>query len=89
VSWLTHAANAARYDGSMALDATHNVLEAFGGALLRLERATRDRCERCGSLRLKVVDRPDSLFGDIAVCESCGFEHHSQGPQAKKKGTIH
>jgi|SRR5271157_4546168 len=89
VSWLTHAANATRYDGTMALDATHNVLEAFGAALLRLERATRDRCERCGSLRLKLVTRPHSDPGDIVVCESCGFEHRSQEQEQEKKETVH
>ena len=37
VSWLTHAANAVRYDGEMAVNATYAVLNAFGAALLRHE----------------------------------------------------
>src|SRR6202044_1634687 len=43
VSWLTHAANAVRYDGTAAVDATYAVLNAFGAALLRYERPVTDR----------------------------------------------
>ena len=35
VNWLTHAANASRIDGTIAVDATHSTLEAFGAALIR------------------------------------------------------
>jgi hypothetical protein len=73
VSWLTHAANAVRYDGTVAVDATYAVLNAFGAALLRHERPVTDRCARCGSLRLQVVDSPDSTTGSATGCESCGF----------------
>ena len=41
VSWLTHAANATRYDGTTAIDATYAVLNAYGAALLRFEGSTR------------------------------------------------
>ena len=73
VSWLTHAANATRGDGLIALNATHTTLEAFGAALLRHERETPERCGRCGSLRLIVLYRPE-LQADGAVCQSCGWE---------------
>jgi hypothetical protein len=73
VSWLTHAANATRADGLIALNATHATLEAFGATLLRHERETPERCERCGSLRLIVLYRPE-LQIDGAVCQSCGWE---------------
>ena len=72
-SWLTHAANAVRYDGTLAVDATYAVLNAFGAALLRHERPTADRCPRCGSLRTQAVYRPDSDRGDTVACESCGW----------------
>jgi hypothetical protein len=73
VSWLTHAANAVRYDGTVAVDATYAVLNAFGAALLRYERPVKDRCTRCGSLRLQIVDSPDSATGSAVGCASCGF----------------
>src|ERR1035441_5878452 len=56
VSWLTHAANAVRYDGTLAIDATYAVLNAYGAAILRHERPTSDRCSRCGSVRIQVVE---------------------------------
>jgi hypothetical protein len=73
VSSLTHATNAVRYDGTAAVDATYAVLNAFGAALLRHERPVTDRCTRCGSLRLQVIDSPESATGSAVGCESCGF----------------
>jgi len=72
-AWLTHAANAVRYDGTLAVDATYAVLNAFGAALLRHERPTSDRCARCGSLRIEIVDYPESSTGQAVGCQSCGF----------------
>ena len=73
VSWLTHASNAVRYDGTLAVDATYAVLNAFGAAILRHERPTSDRCSRCGSLRIQIVTGPDSDSGEAIACESCGL----------------
>ena len=73
VSWLTHAANAIRYDGTLAVDATYSLLNAFGAAILRHERPTSDRCSRCGSLRVRAVYDPDSGSGEAVACESCGW----------------
>ena len=53
VSWLTHATNLGRYEGTAALDATYAVLNAFGAAVLGVERPITDRCGRCGSVRSK------------------------------------
>ena len=50
VNWLIHAANASKVDGTLTIDATHSVLEAFGTALIRFERKTPERCGRCGSV---------------------------------------
>jgi hypothetical protein len=73
VSWLTHAANAVRYDGTLAVDATYAVLNAFGAAILRHERPTSDRCSRCGSVRIQVFDDLTYESGLGIACESCGF----------------
>ena len=73
VSWLTHATNATRHDGMIALDATHTILEAFGAALIRYERQPPERCERCGSLQVTPLYRPE-LQSDGAICQSCGWE---------------
>lgn len=72
VNWLTHAQNVSKIDGSMAIDATHSVLEAFGAALIRYERKMPERCGRCGSLKLQLVYMPE-LDNDTAICQSCGF----------------
>jgi len=80
VSWLTHAANAVRYDGTLAVDATYAVLNAFGAAIMRHERPTSDRCSRCASLRIQIVTRSDSDSGEAVACESCGFVEVSTGP---------
>jgi hypothetical protein len=80
VSWLTHATNAVRYDGTTAVDATYAVLNAFGAALLRQERETKDRCLRCGSLRVQTIYRPDCDLGDAVACESCGWTDAEDTP---------
>lgn len=75
VNWLTHASNAVRFDGYMAVDATNNTLAAFGTALVRYERGTPDRCPRCSSYKLASVYRPDLDMEppNITLCESCGW----------------
>jgi hypothetical protein len=72
VNWLTHTAHVSRIDGTMAIDATHSVLEAFGAALVRHERQTPERCGRCGSLRLMLMYMPE-FDTDGAICQTCGF----------------
>lgn len=73
VGWLTHATGATRHDGTIVLDATHALLEAFGSALIRYERQTPLRCEKCGSLRVIPLYKPE-LDVDGAACLSCGWE---------------
>jgi hypothetical protein len=75
VSWLTHAANAVAYDGEVAVNATHEVLNSFGTALVRSERKTLDRCPRCNSLRLQTIYQPDSDPVDAVLCESCAWNN--------------
>lgn len=73
VSWLTHAANAVRYDGTLAVDATYAVLNAYGAAILRHERPTADRCSRCSSVRIEIIEDSSFESGMGIACGSCGF----------------
>jgi len=52
VNWLTHASNAVRFDGTLAVDAVQHLLEIFSIALIRHERGIPDRCPNCLSYRL-------------------------------------
>jgi hypothetical protein len=72
VNWLTHTANASKVEGTMAIDATHLVLEAFGTAVIRHERQMPERCARCNSLRLQLVYMSE-FSNDAAICQACGF----------------
>jgi hypothetical protein len=71
-SWLTHSAHAIRYDGMLVVDATYAVLNAYGAALLRYDRPTADRCSRCNSVKIRIVDDAEFDSGSAIVCESCG-----------------
>lgn len=78
MSWLTHAGNAVRFDGQMAVDVTQNTLAAFGTALMRYERGVPDRCPQCGSYRLASVYEP-GLDVDppyVMLCEACGWNSY-------------
>ena len=72
VNWVTHAVDVTKVDGTLAIDATHLVIEAFGAALIRHERKMPERCGRCSSLRLQLVYMPE-LENDTAICQACGF----------------
>jgi hypothetical protein len=73
VSWLTHAANAVRHDGTLSVDATYAVLNAYGAAILRYEEPTSDRCSRCSSVRIQIVEDSDFESGLAIACGTCGF----------------
>jgi hypothetical protein len=77
VSWLTHAKNATLADGHLAVDATQNVLSAFGAAVLRHESGAPERCPRCSSYRLTIHYRSD-LDAEVTLCESCGWTREEQ-----------
>ena len=72
VSWLTHAKNATWADGQLAVDATQNILAAFGAAVIRHERGAPERCPRCSSYRLTMDYRSD-LDAEVLLCETCGW----------------
>jgi hypothetical protein len=75
VSWLTHAGSATYPDGSLAVDATANVLKTFAAALVRHERGAPARCPSCSSYRLTSVYAPDAegVTGYVTACEACGW----------------
>jgi predicted Zn-ribbon and HTH transcriptional regulator len=75
VSWLTHASNAVRFDGHMAVEAAQATLAAFGRAVLRYERAAPDRCPRCHSYRIRAEHVPELGIDPpyVTFCESCGW----------------
>jgi hypothetical protein len=75
VNWLTHASNAVKSDGQIAVDATGNVLSAYGGALIRFERGLPDRCPSCSSYQLTSVYEPELETEPpyLTLCERCGW----------------
>lgn len=82
VQWLTHNISAVRHDAEMALEATRGILDGFGRALLRYERAFPDRCRRCSSYRV-VPYEPDPQDDDptlVRRCESCGWRSPKRKP---------
>lgn len=72
VGWLTHAQNATWADAQMAVDATQNVLVAFGAAVLRYETGAPERCPQCSSYRLTNDYRTD-IAAEVPLCETCGW----------------
>lgn len=73
VQSLTHASDAARFDGEIAIDATGHVLSTYSHALLRHERGLPDRCPDCSSYRLFREYAPE-IDSYITICEACGWE---------------
>jgi hypothetical protein len=76
VNWLTHAENATRLDGELAVEATGHVITVFSYALVRYERGEPARCPVCSSYRLSSDYRPE-LGADgayVTLCEACGWE---------------
>ncbi len=76
VGWITHAENATRLDGELAVEATGHVLTVFSYALVRYERGEPERCPVCRSYRLSANYRPELGKGGtyVTLCESCGWE---------------
>jgi hypothetical protein len=72
---LTHATTATRSDGAMAVNATQNVLAAFGTALERYESHAPDRCPQCSSYQLVADYRPELELDPpyVSLCVRCGW----------------
>jgi hypothetical protein len=78
-AWLTHANGAKRTDASFVLDATQQVVEGFGGALIRLESGSPERCPQCGSYNLDVGFNPELMPRPyVSECEECGWQRQEQ-----------
>jgi hypothetical protein len=78
-AWLTHANGAKRSDASFVLDVTHQVVEGFGGALIRFESGTPERCPQCGSYNLDVGFNPELIPRPYVLeCEECGWRQQQQ-----------
>jgi hypothetical protein len=74
-SWLTHANEAKRSDASFVLDAVHQVVDGFGGALIRLESENPEQCPRCGSRNLDVGFNPELVPRPyVFECEECRWQ---------------
>ncbi len=58
VSWLTHAQHAGKFDGSIAVDATENVVRGFTAASGRNEPPTKKRNTRC-PIPKQATESPD------------------------------
>lgn len=83
VNWLTHEANAARFDAVIAVDSTAHVLNVFGMALVRYERGQPERWPECSSYRL-AGDYRSELDAYITLCEACEWESEPQ-PAASRR----
>jgi hypothetical protein len=86
VNWLTHAKNAIRFDGQIAVDGTAHVVKSFAMAIVRYEEGSPDRCPACNSYRLTVHFRPEGDHYDdpnVILCEACGWEHRPADQEPK------
>jgi hypothetical protein len=78
-AWLTHANGAKRSDASFVLGATHQVVEGFGGAVIRFESESPEQCPRCGSRNLDVGFIPELMPRPyVTECEECGWQSQEQ-----------
>jgi hypothetical protein len=86
VSWLTHAVNATRLDGDVAVRGTETVLVAYSGARLRQERGGIDRCPECRSYRLRGEYRPDLDIDPpyLTACDGCGWVEQPDRAEARE-----
>lgn len=75
VSWLTHASNAVRFDGEMAVEATHSAVVAFAAAVIRFEHGVPSRCPQCNSYKIatRYLAEIESDGVYACVCETCGW----------------
>jgi hypothetical protein len=76
VSSLTHAKNAIRVDGDLAVEMTAHFLSMFEQVIHRREMRVPDRCPSCGSYRLAAdwrIDEDNDQFVQAQVCAACGW----------------
>ena len=74
-NWLTHQGGATRPDAEIVLDATQNVIDTFGTAVMRHESGAPEKCPECGSYSLDVGFEPELMPRPyILECENCGWQ---------------
>lgn len=86
VNWLTHAGNATRLDGEIALNATEQALFVFSMSFIRFERGEPERCPECHSYKIADVDKHVELDQSVRIvtCGACGVEYASKRPSGKE-----
>lgn len=80
VNWLTHVSDATRIDGEVAIEATQNVLAAFGRALVKYEAGIPDRCPNCGSYQMTARYAPELSHSSpyVVACQKCDWCRNDQ-----------
>lgn len=79
-NWLTHQGGATRPDAEIVLDATQNVIDTFGTAVMRHESGAPEKCPECGSYSLDVGFEPERMPRPyILECENCGWQKQQDG----------
>jgi len=76
VAWLTHARNAVRFDGTLAVEMVAHTLSVFEQAIERKERGGPDRCPSCSSYRVIGDEMYDFDSGTVSrrrLCEACNW----------------
>ncbi len=78
-NWLTHQAGSTRPDAEIVLDATQNVIDTFGTAVMRHESGAPEKCPDCGSYSLDVGFEPELMPRPyILECENCGWQKQQE-----------
>lgn len=72
-NWLAHAKNATRTDAELCLSATEHLIQELIGLALRAKTRSPEKCERCGSFKIKTTWRRDEA-AYFLLCETCGAE---------------
>lgn len=76
VSWLTHAKNAGRRDGDLAVEITAHILSLFEQTIWHAEMNMPDRCPDCDSYRVAPdwqIDEENAQIVQAQVCSACGW----------------
>jgi hypothetical protein len=76
VNWLTHAKNATRVDGELAVGMVAHFLQLFEEGIERKERGGPDRCPNCGSYRVvgdEEIDFDARTVTRSRLCEACDW----------------
>jgi hypothetical protein len=73
VNWLTHTSDATRVDSEVAIDATQNVLSAFGHVVIKQDAGVPSRCPNCGSYQLSAcfASELSPMPPYVVACEKC------------------